>query len=166
MLPKIEILQHLLKTSSDYPLYLGLVLLNNSINTQILSTMNIFKSLVIFSLLSLGTIFSANAQDILSPEQKKVVIDNVNQFITDLNLSEADKPAFREIVGDFFIGIVALGATNYSLKTNRKLLKTFIKGRDSRMKDLLSKEQYKVYKARIKERRENLEEFMKQQQQG
>jgi hypothetical protein len=125
--------------------------------------MNTSKRLVIAFFLCLGLGQSAAAQEILSAEEKQAVINNVNQFITELNLSEMDKPAFREIVVDFFIGVVAVGATNYSMKTDRKILKALINGRNSRMKDLLSSEQYKVYKARIKERRENLEDFMKEQ---
>jgi len=125
--------------------------------------MNTLKSLIIAFFLCLGLTQSATAQDILSPEEKQAVIENINQFIIDLNLSEMDKPAFRAIVGDFFIGVVAVGATNFSTKTNRKLLRTLIKGRDSRMKDLLSREQYKVYKARIKERRKNLEAYLQEQ---
>lgn len=125
--------------------------------------MNLLKVFAITFLFFVGLTYSATAQDILSPAEKKAVVENVNQFITDLNLSEMDKPAFREIVRDFFVGMVAVGATNFSDGTNRKILRALIKGRNSRMKDLLSKEQYKVYKARLKERRENIEEFLKQQ---
>jgi len=124
--------------------------------------MNTLKSFFIAFLLCMGMTYSASAQDILSQEEKEAIVQNVSEFITELNLSEMDKPAFRQIVREFFIGIVALGGTNYSEKTNRKIFRTLIKERNSRMKDLLSKEQYKVYKARIKERRKNFEEYMKE----
>ena len=124
--------------------------------------MNTLQHLTITFLLCLGLSHSATAQDILSPEEKQAVIANVNQFLIDINLSEMDKPAFRAILGDFFIGVVAIGATNYSPKTNRKILKTLIKERDARVKDLLYQEQYKVYKARIKERRQNLEAYLQE----
>ena len=127
--------------------------------------MNFFKHLIMAAFLTWGATFSttATAQEILSPEQQEQVATNVEQFITDLNLSERDKPAFRLIVGDFFIGLVALRATDFPAKTNRKIFKALKKGRDSRMKDLLSKEQYKVYKARVKEVRTNLIEMMREE---
>lgn len=126
--------------------------------------MNMLKGLFTALLLCIGMSYSANAQDILSPEEKEAVIENVTEFITELNLSEMDKPAFRQIVREFFIGLVALGGTNFSEKTNQKILRALIKERNSRMKDLLSKDQYKVYKARIKERRENLIDLMKEKE--
>ncbi|MCR9288532.1 MAG: hypothetical protein NXI23_14240 [Bacteroidetes bacterium] len=124
--------------------------------------MKIAKYLVVSFCLFIGTIHSTTAQDILSPEQQKQVVENVSKFIYDLNLSERDKPAFREIIGDFFIGLIALRATGFPEQTNKKVIKALIKGRDSRVKSLLSTDQYKVYKARAKEQRANLKEFMKQ----
>jgi hypothetical protein len=53
-------------------------------------------------------VHAVHAQSVLSPEQQEQVIQNVMTFINDLNLSEKDKPAFRAIVEDFFIGLVAL----------------------------------------------------------
>lgn len=77
--------------------------------------MNILKSLLLFSFLTIGMAYSANAQSILSPEQQDQVIENVTTFINDLNLSERDKPAFRAIIEDFFIGLVALRSTDFSI---------------------------------------------------
>ena len=57
---------------------------------------------------------------------------------------------------------MAVRATDYPMKTNRKILKALAKGRDSRAKGLLSKEQYKVYKARVKERQASFKKFMKE----
>jgi len=125
--------------------------------------MNILKSLFFATFLLIGTAYSANAQNILSPEQQDQVIENVTTFINDLNLSERDKPAFRMIIEDFFIGLVALRATDFPMSTNRKIMKALIKGRDSRAKDLLSREQYKVYKAQLKETKANIRAFMNEQ---
>ena len=124
--------------------------------------MNIAKYLVVTALLFLGMIHASSAQNILSAEQKEKVAENVSNFLYELNLSERDKVACREILGDFFTGLVALRATNFSDDTNMEILKALIKGRDSRVKSVLSTDQYKVYKARAKERRANLREFMKQ----
>lgn len=115
------------------------------------------------AVLSLGMSQSAAAQSVLSAEQKQQVAENVSNFLYELNLSERDKVACQEILGDFFIGLVAVRATNFSAKTNQKMLQALIKGRDSRVKEVLSSDQYKVYKARAKERRANLREFMQQQ---
>jgi len=125
--------------------------------------MKISKALMLISFLLIGMAQFTNAQSVLSPEQQEQVIENVTTFINDLNLSENDKPAFRAIVEDFFIGLVALRATDFSSNTNRKIMKALIKGRDSRAKELLSREQYKVYKAQIKETKANIRSFMSDQ---
>ncbi len=126
--------------------------------------MKIMKFLIATALLVSGMIHSATAQSILSEEQQEQVVENVKEFIYDLNLSERDKPAFRAIIEDFFIGLIALRATDFSMKTNKKIMKALIQGRDRRVKDLLSTDQYKVYKARKEERKANVKEFMKQNQ--
>lgn len=125
--------------------------------------MNFLKSVFLISFLLIGMTYSTEAQSILSPEQKQQVMENVTTFINDLNLSENDKPAFRAIVEDFFIGLVALRATDFPDNTNRKILKALVKGRDSRAKDLLSSEQFKVYKAQLKKTQANIRNFMKEQ---
>lgn len=124
--------------------------------------MNLSKTIFLISFLLIGITPSAFSQSILSPEQRDQVIENVTTFINDLNLSENDKPAFRAIIEDFFIGLVALRATNFAPNTNRKIFKALVKGRDSRVKDLLSSDQYKVYKAQLKETQANIKAFMKE----
>lgn len=125
--------------------------------------MKIAKFLAVISFLFVGINHSVTAQDILSAEQQEQIVENVTKFIYDLNLSERDKPAFRTIVEDFFIGLVALRATNFSPNTNKKVIRALAKDRDRRVKNLLTSDQYKVYKARTKERQANIREFMKQQ---
>ena len=125
--------------------------------------MNLLKNVCFFAFLLVGMSYSTHAQSVLSPAQQEQVIENVTTFINDLNLSERDKPAFRAIVEDFFIGLVALRATNFPANTNQKILKALVKGRDSRAKDLLSAEQFKVYKAQLKETRANIRTFMERQ---
>ena len=121
------------------------------------------KYLMLIAVLFVGMIPSATAQDILSDEQQEQVVENVSNFIYDLNLSERDKPAFKDIISDFFVGLVALRATDFSMNTNKKVIKALVKGRDARVKGLLSTDQYKVYKARAKERQASIKKFMKQQ---
>lgn len=75
------------------------------------------NSFFVFFLL-IGVAHSANAQSILSPEQQDQAIENATTLLNELNLSENDKPAFRAIIEDFFIGLVALRATGYSMQTN------------------------------------------------
>jgi len=124
--------------------------------------MKITKYLLLVAVLFIGMIPSATAQDVLSAEHQEQVAENVSNFIHDLNLSDRDKPAFKEIIGDFFVGLVALRATDFSMDTNKKIIKALVKGRDSRVKGLLSTDQYKVYKARAKERQASIKKFMKQ----
>ena len=121
------------------------------------------KYLMLIVVLFIGMIPSTTAQDILSNEQQEQVAENVSDFVYDLNLSERDKPAFKDIISDFFVGLVALRATDFSMNTNKKVIKALVKGRDARVKNLLSTDQYKVYKARAKERQASIKKFMKQQ---
>ena len=121
------------------------------------------KYLMLIVVLFIGMIPSTTAQDILSDEQQEQVAENVSDFIHDLNLSERDKPAFKDIIGDFFVGLVAIRATNFSMDTNKKIIKALVKGSNVRVKNLLSTDQYKVYKARAKERQASIKKFMKQQ---
>lgn len=125
--------------------------------------MYLLKSFFFVSFVLVGMAHSTHAQSVLSPAQQEQVIENVTTFINDLNLSERDKPAFRAIVEDFFIGLVALRATDFPANTNQKILRALINGRDSRVKDLLSREQFKVYKAQLKETRANIRAFMEEQ---
>lgn len=121
------------------------------------------KYLMLIAVLFIGMLPSATAQGILSAEEQEQVAENVSNFISNLNLSERDKPAFREVIGDFFVGLVALRATDFSMDTNKKIIKALVKGRDGRVKNLLNTDQYKVYKARVKERQSQIKEFMKEQ---
>jgi len=121
------------------------------------------KYLMLIAVLFIGMIPSATAQDILSDEQQEQVVENVSNFMYDLNLSERDKPAFKDIISDFFVGLVALRATDFSMNTNKKVIKALVKGRDARVKSLLSTDQYKVYKTRVKERQASIKKFMKEQ---
>ena len=113
--------------------------------------------------LLIGIIHSVDTQSVLSPRQQEQVIQNVTIFSNDLNLSAQDRPAFRAIIEDFFIGVVALRAADFPVNTDRKIIRALINGRDGRAKDLLSSEQYKVYKAQIKKMQSNTQRFMKQQ---
>lgn len=124
--------------------------------------MKILKHLLLITGLFIGMSHTTMAQGILSAEQQEEVTENVSNFIHGLNLSERDKPAFKEIIGDFFIGLVALRATDFPMDTNKKIIKALVRGRDARVKNLLSTDQYKVYKARAKERQSKIKEFMKQ----
>ena len=137
---------------------------NNSLIFKPTQKMNTVKRLMLFVALFFGMFSSANAQGqgILSAEEQEQVVENVSNFMQDLNLSERDKPAFRDILSDFFVGLVALRATNFSMDTNKKVIKALVKGRDARVKGLLSTDQNKVYKARVKERQSQIREFMKQ----
>ncbi len=132
-------------------------------NFKILTKMKIVKNLMLVAAFFIGMFSSVNAQDILSGDQQEQVAENVSNFIHNLNLSEKDKPAFRGIISDFFVGLAALRATDFSMNTNKKVIKALVKGRDARVKNLLSTDQYKVYKARAKERQSNIKEFMKKQ---
>ena len=122
------------------------------------------KNLILITCLFFSMNQVSFAQDILSPEQQEQVAENVSNFMQDLNLSERDKPAFRNVVRDYFVGLTALRATDFSMDTNKKVIKALVKGRDSRAKKLLSTDQYKVYIARVKERQSNIKKFMKDRQ--
>ncbi|HMQ49176.1 MAG TPA: hypothetical protein PKA00_17070 [Saprospiraceae bacterium] len=120
-------------------------------------------TLLLSTFLVFGMMCTVSAQEIFSAEEKVQVIQNVDEYIYNLNLSERDKPEFRFIIEDFFIGLSALRETEFSMDAKKKIVRTLAKDRDKRVKEVLSSDQYKVYKARIKEQRGKLVEFMKKQ---
>lgn len=124
--------------------------------------MKITKYLIVIAVLSFAFIQTTSAQGILSADQQEQVVESVSNFMQNLNLSENDKPAFRNIMTDFFISLAALRSTDFSMDTNKKVMKALVKGRDARVKSLLSTDQYKVYKGHVKQRQGQLKEFMKQ----
>ena len=125
--------------------------------------MKITKYFMLIAVLSIGFFSTTSAQGILSEDHQEQVVESVSSFMQNLNLSERDKPAFRDIMQDFFTGLIALRSIDFSMDTNKKVIKALVKGRDSRVKGLLSSDQYKVYKTHVKERQGQIKKFMKEQ---
>ncbi len=67
--------------------------------------MKIMKHFIIIICLCFGSVQSTIAQNILSADQQEQVTENVSDFIYNLNLSERDKPAFKEIIKQVFYKI-------------------------------------------------------------
>lgn len=124
--------------------------------------MKLKQLLLVTTLFVSGVYSDLNAQVLTSQEQDKIE-RRIETFMYELNLSEKDKVQFASILRDQFVSLVAVSASNYSDKTKYKILKITTKDRDRNMKSLLNKEQYKQYKAKLKEFKKNLIEASKQQ---
>lgn len=107
--------------------------------------MKMAKFFIATAIVCFGMIHYTTAQSRLSDEQNAQFVEHISSFLQQLNLSENDKVACQEILGDFFIGMVVHRATNFSENTNQKIIKALIKGRDSRVNEVLNSDQYKVY---------------------
>ncbi|SDB50728.1 hypothetical protein SAMN03097699_1788 [Flavobacteriaceae bacterium MAR_2010_188] len=121
-----------------------------------------FKHLVVVTALFMSGIYSNVNAQVLSYETRAAVQNQVEEYINVLHISEEDKIPFVTILRDQFITIVALSETNFTQKTKRKIIKATAKDRDSRLKVLLSKEQYKLVKAHDELRKAELTEMSKQ----
>jgi hypothetical protein len=124
--------------------------------------MKLKQLLLVTTLFVSGVYSDLNAQVLTSQEQDKIE-RRIETFMYELNLSEKDKVQFASILRDQFVALVAVSASNYSEKTKYKVLKITTKDRDRNMKLLLNKEQYKQYKAKLKESKKNLIDALKQQ---
>ncbi len=97
----------------------------------------------------------------MTEEQKKEMVARYETYKEKLNLTEEQQPEVQKITTEYFEGLAGLYELNASrinkLRTYRDLAST----RDSKMKKVLTKEQYKTYTEFQAEMRE---EFKKNRQ--
>ena len=127
--------------------------------------MNLLKSMSLFFALCLigtNTTFAQSRAANLTEEQKEEMKKNLEAYAVALDLSEEQKPKFEEITKKYAKQMKAVKDSSGRRMSKFKKVKSIRKNKDAEMKDLLSKDQYKVYlekqkemKKKMKERRKN-----------
>ena len=121
------------------------------------------KHLVLLTALSVSGISSNLNAQVLTYEAAEMIEMRVVDFMNDLNLSMDKEEEFVTILRNQFIAVIALSETDFSNKTKQSIIKVTTKERDQRMKELLSKEQYKVFQARVELRKALIADMAEQQ---
>lgn len=133
-----------------------------------LQKFNNMKSLKILSLfialffISTNTTFAQSKAANLTDEQKEEIKKNLEEYAAALSLSEEQKPKFEEITKKYAGQMKAVKDGGGRKMQKYKKVKSIRENKNAEMKQLLSKDQYKLYldkqeemQKRMKERRRN-----------
>jgi Spy/CpxP family protein refolding chaperone len=117
-----------------------------------------FLLLVIILLIPASTF----AQGQLSEGQKKETLERYKSNMALLNLTEDQKPEVQAIEKEFFDAVSSLRNSDGSKMEKYRRFKTINKNRDKQMKEVLTKEQYRVFKDNQEQTKKNLRQRRKQ----
>ena len=120
-------------------------------NTTIMK--RIINFTVLLLLVMLMTV-SASAQSKMTDEQKKEAKARYQEYKEKLNLTDDQSKKVDAINSTWFEGIGALKKSDESKLKKYKKLKSLNADRDKQMKEVLTKEQFKIYKQQQEERKE------------
>jgi len=111
-------------------------------------------SLVLTIILSAGVY----AQNKMTDEQKKEAKARYEQYKQKLNLNDDQSKKVDAINTTYFEGIAELKKSDASKLSKYRKFKTLSADRDKKMKVVLTKEQYKIYKEQQEERKEEFKQ--------
>ncbi|MGV8139088.1 MAG: hypothetical protein AB2L20_28145 [Mangrovibacterium sp.] len=97
----------------------------------------------------------------MTEEQKKEIIVRFEEYKEKLNLTEEQQPEVQKINSEYFEALAGLRESNASRMNKFRTFRDLKSARDSKMKKVLTKEQYKIYTNFQAEIRE---EFMRARQ--
>lgn len=127
-----------------------------------MKSLKILSLLFAFLLAGTTTTLAQSNGEKLSEEQKEEIKKNLEEYAAALNLSEEQKSEFEVITRKYAEKIKALRESDISRRKKFKEMRSIKESKNEEMKELLSKDQYKVYldkqeemKKRVKERRKN-----------
>lgn len=98
----------------------------------------------------------------LNDEQKAKLKAHLQESFEKLNLSEEQKPKFKEITKKYAAQMKTLKTSNKRKFVKLKEFKSIIDSKNKEMKALLSTEQYVVYEEMQKERLQKMKEKRKE----
>lgn len=104
---------------------------------------------------------SVHSQARMSEQEREEAMERHEAYMSKLNLSEEQKPKVEEINKEFFEGLADIRATNGSRLEKYNKFKRLSSTRDKKMKEILTKEQYAIYKENQQEQRENFKQRRK-----
>ena len=123
------------------------------------------KNLIACIALILSLSFAASAQTArtkLTEDQKKELKTKMEAFKAELKLTADQQPKFEEINLQFAEDLAKLKQDNGSKLSKYRKFKAATSDRNKKIKDILTAEQYKVFKAHQKEMKEELKSLRSQ----
>ncbi len=126
--------------------------------------MKVFKILSLFiAIFLIGTIttFAQSKGTSLTQEQKEEVKKNVEAYAAALDLSVEQKSKFEEITQRYAKQMIAIKDSGDSPMSKYRKVNAIRKNKDAEMKQLLSKDQYKVYLKKQEEMKKIMRERRK-----
>ncbi len=116
------------------------------------------KRIVMIAFMLIAGSTAVFSQSRMTQEEKEEAVARYREYIEKLNLTEEQKPKVEEINGTYFEGLSTLrnsqGTRMHKYRTFRKLSAE----RDKEMKNVLTKEQYAIYRNQQEEQREKFRE--------
>ena len=125
------------------------------------------KSFKVFSLflallfISANTVFAQEKATSLTDEQKEELAKNLEEYFIALNLSEEQKHEFETITKKYVEQMKAIKDSDDSRRSKYRKVKLIREKKNGEMKELLSKDQYKVYLDKQEEMQERMIERRK-----
>jgi hypothetical protein len=101
---------------------------------------------------------NSSAQSKMTEEQRQEAKDKYQAYKKELNLSEDQSKKVDAINTTWFEGIAELKKSDASKMARYKKLKSLNAERDKKMKEVLTKEQFKIYKQQQEERKEEFKQ--------
>ena len=129
-----------------------------SLSLSLSQSMSMFFALF---LMGTNTTFAQSSATNLTEQQKEKINNNVETYATALQLSEAQKPKFKEITIKYAKQMKAVKDSGGSRISKYRKVKSIRKNKDAEMKTLLSKDQYNVYLEKQKEMQKKMKERRK-----
>src|SRR5262245_45597274 len=115
-------------------------------------------NIVVVLLLTTITASHASAQSKMTEEQKQEARAKYKEYKEKLNLTEEQSKKVDAINTTWFEGIAALKNSNEPKMAKAKKFKSLNAQKDSQMKEILTKEQFKIYKQQQKEMKEEFKQ--------
>lgn len=100
----------------------------------------------------------ASAQSKMTEEQKKEAKAKYQAYKEKLNLNEEQSKQVDAINTDWFEGIADLKSSNASKMTKYRKFKSLNSDRDKKMKEVLTRDQFKIYKQQQQEMKDEFRE--------
>lgn len=115
------------------------------------------KQTILVAIVMFVSSFGIAQETSLNNEQKATLKAHFKESFEKLDLSEEQKPKFKEISKKYALQIKTLKTSDQSKTAKEKEFKSIIAAKNKEMKALLSAEQYNIYEETQKERLKKLE---------
>ena len=119
---------------------------NFIIKTEKRNNMNILKQNIVIGIVILMSSSLIARETVLTNEEKAKLKLQLTEYFEELDLSEEQKPKFKEIVKKYALQMKTLKISDNRKFAKRRKFKSIKKSKNKEMKVLLNTEQYQVYK--------------------